>query len=195
MIQSLWPHNALVLVPTNPNFPIHVRCKVIEDWAEMNESEDQEAQNLICDLVDLAKLPSEHLSSLAGRGLLTEEIIRARTMRVEHDAVDSAWRSLGCISSRGSQPGHLLEPRGIAVTPSGLEIIVCDSGNRRVQVLSLAEGGREVMTLGGPAVGVAEEGGGVLQNPCGVAVHPASGDYYVTDFGSNLVNRSLNPKP
>jgi hypothetical protein len=156
----------------------------------VNECEGEEAHSLICDLVDLVKLPSEHLSSLVGRGLLTEEVIRARTMRVEH-GVDRAWRSLGCISSRGSQPGHLLEPRGIAITPSGLEIVVCDSGNRRVQVLSLVEGGREVMTLGAPAAGIAEEGGAGLRNPCGVAVHPESGDYYVTDFGSNIVNRCL----
>lgn len=71
-----------------------------------------------------------------------------------------------------------MEPRGIALTPAG-EVVVCDSGNKRVQILS-SIGGREIMTFGG---------GGQLQNPCGVAVDPDTGDYYVSDFGGNAVHR------
>uniref|UniRef100_A0A6U2A1H3 BTB domain-containing protein n=1 Tax=Hemiselmis andersenii TaxID=464988 RepID=A0A6U2A1H3_HEMAN len=110
-----------------------------------------------------------------------EQILSLRPGRV---TPVRGWRVTGAIGSRGSAPGQLLEPRGIAVTMDG-HIVVCDSGNKRVQVLS-AIGGRELRTLGRGG------GGGVdvdMEHPCRVTVCRESGHILVTDSSRNMVHR------
>jgi hypothetical protein len=88
----------------------------------------------------------------------------------------STGKFLDVIASRGSEPGQVLNPDGLAVTPRG-ELVVVDSGNHRVQVLDVSETGRTrvVRCLAG------------LPNPGDVAVD-SRGRIIVTDHNTCQVS-------
>lgn len=72
----------------------------------------------------------------------------------------------------GSEPGQLLQPRGVAVDPQG-NIIVSDSANHRLIVFDTS--GAPIRTIGGFG-----SGDGQFYEPRGVAVD-AAGNIYVAD--------------
>ena len=76
------------------------------------------------------------------------------------------------IGSKGDGPGHFQNPRGLALTPDGLHLLVVDSGNERVVVLAASDGAW-VRALTGPAR--------TLREPFGVAVVPSTGHVLVSD--------------
>ncbi|GIV99440.1 flippase activity-associated protein Agl23 [Roseiflexus sp.] len=72
----------------------------------------------------------------------------------------------------GSEPGQLIQPRGVAVDPQG-NVIVSDSGNHRLIVFDPS--GTPIRTIGGFG-----NGDGQFYEPRGVAVD-AAGNMYVAD--------------
>jgi len=83
-----------------------------------------------------------------------------------------------CIGRAGTQPGCLMEPTGVAVTPEG-NVAVADYANHRVQIFS---GTGEVMLVIGQE-GSAE---GEFNHPSGLAVSQA-GDIYVADYQNDRI--------
>lgn len=73
---------------------------------------------------------------------------------------------LRTLGSNGAGAGQLLFPRGLAVTPSGSEVVVTEAGNHRVQVFRLSDGAflRMWGTLGSNP--------GQFMYPCGVHIGP-----------------------
>lgn len=72
----------------------------------------------------------------------------------------------------GSGNGEFNGPVGIAA--AGNDLYVTDSGNKRVQELSLS--GSYISKFGSEG-----SGNGQFGNPCGITVDPVTGDLYVTD--------------
>jgi ABC-type Fe3+ transport system permease subunit/DNA-binding beta-propeller fold protein YncE len=85
---------------------------------------------------------------------------------------------LGYIGSVGQAPGQLRYPYGLAVLPQG-DLVVCEYGNNRVQVLDPA--GRSLRCLGGPGRGLGE-----LAFPWGLAVD-AKRRAFIVDAGNNRI--------
>ena len=83
------------------------------------------------------------------------------------------------IGTKGSDPGQLQCPRGLAITAEG-NYLVCDSGNNRIQLFS-PEG--HVLNC------VGSEGSSPLQFnlPMWVSVHPQSNKVYVSDSDNHRV--------
>ena len=88
---------------------------------------------------------------------------------------------------RGSAPGELEFPQGVAFAPDGT-LVVSDSGNGRIQrfTIDAAGNGRRPQVLGAPG-----DGAGLFDTPTGVAVTP-DGTVWVADTVNNLVQR-LDP--
>jgi sugar lactone lactonase YvrE len=84
-----------------------------------------------------------------------------------------AGESLGVWGERGSGPGQLELPWGIALDNEE-NVYLADWGNRRVQKFS--PDGRHLATFGA----------GLLKRPSGVAVDP-DGNVYVADWAADLV--------
>ncbi len=84
------------------------------------------------------------------------------------------------VGSRGNQPDHFDDPRGLALTPDEAFLLVVDHGNRRVAVLRASDG-TWVRQLTGPP--------GTLPNPFGVAVVPSTGEVLVSDWHRSQVVR------
>ena len=84
------------------------------------------------------------------------------------------------VGLRGDRPGHLNNPRGLALTPDEAFLLVVDAGNHRVAVLRATDG-TWVRQLTGPP--------GTLPNPWGVAVVPSTGEVLVSDFDRHQVVR------
>jgi len=82
--------------------------------------------------------------------------------------------------ARGSAPGELDRPAGLAVDASGL-LYVADSGNHRIQKFSAGGVGLE-------AWGVFGSGDAQFKNPMGVAVDDA-GNVYVVDQGNERIQK------
>ena len=78
------------------------------------------------------------------------------------------------IAKRGSQPGQVNDPRGIALDSQG-RIYVADSGNDRVQVFE--NNGTYIRTIGGPEV---------FYTPWGVAV-AEDGEVFVSDSEADRI--------
>ena len=85
-------------------------------------------------------------------------------------------RSFG---SKGSGPGQLYSPHGVALTATG-DILVCDWYNHRIQLFSPE--GKSLKCVG-------TNGNGHLQfqYPVGITVHPHSNKIYVTDKSNHRV--------
>ena len=83
------------------------------------------------------------------------------------------------FGKKGSAPGELDNPKGVAITATD-DILVCDYSNNRIQLFSAA--GTFVKSIG-------SEGNGPLQfnKPVGIAVHPHSGKVYVTEEDNHRV--------
>ncbi len=82
------------------------------------------------------------------------------------------------VGSKGSGPGQLGEPEGIAVDSQG-HVWVADWANHRVEEFN--EQGEYLSQFG-----VAGSGAGQLENPDGIAVSP-NGDVWVGDVGNDRV--------
>ena len=76
------------------------------------------------------------------RGLAVDPIGRlyvldAAECRVRRrDPCDGEWCALPCVGPEGAEPRELSDPRGIAISRDG-DLLIADTGNRRVQVFSL----------------------------------------------------------
>ena len=83
------------------------------------------------------------------------------------------------FGKKGSAPGELDSPKGVAITATD-DILVCDYSNNRIQLFSV--GGAIVKSIG-------SKGNGLLQfnKPVGIAVHPRSGKVYVTEEDNHRV--------
>ena len=83
------------------------------------------------------------------------------------------------FGKKGSAPGELDSPKGVAITATD-DILVCDYSNNRIQLFSA--GGAIVKSIG-------SEGNGPLQfnKPLGIAIHPHSGKVYVTEEDNHRV--------
>jgi DNA-binding beta-propeller fold protein YncE len=86
-------------------------------------------------------------------------VLESLTSRVRVFAQGREVRSFG---ARGSKPGELLEPRGLALAPDG-EVYISDTGNDRVQVFS--DEGRFLRNFGIRGTGPSE-----FNQPLGLAV-------------------------
>ncbi|OHB75527.1 MAG: hypothetical protein A2Z25_07445 [Planctomycetes bacterium RBG_16_55_9] len=83
------------------------------------------------------------------------------------------------FGSRGSEPGQLLFPLGIATAPDG-RIFVADSGNHRFQVF--AEEGKLI-----DAVTLPDGASGVPPDPTDVVVDPLRQRLYITDNDNHRI--------
>jgi phage tail-like protein len=97
------------------------------------------------------------------------------------DPCTSSFETLPCFGGEGSEPRRLRAPRGLAVSPRG-DLVVADTGNARVQVVS-AKGLvlRGLWTLGGTAweptdVAVAADCRVFVSDPLGSCVHVFTAD-------------------
>ena len=92
-----------------------------------------------------------------------------------------ASRRAACLGGPGSGPDELHTPRGLVHHASAEPLLVADSGNHRIQVLSL------------PGLDLQEswDGAGVLEAPQSLAVDDA-GSVYVADGASGRVDK-LDP--
>ncbi len=85
------------------------------------------------------------------------------------------------FGSQGTEPGQFAAPRQIAIEPTTGNLLVTDSGNGRVQVLSTD-------AAGNPAF-LTTLGSGALTTPVGIAVDPGTGAIYVSDAGAGKILR------
>jgi phage tail-like protein len=90
---------------------------------------------------------------------------------------DLSISPLPCLGGWGSQPRQLNQPRGLAISPSG-NLYVADSGNDRIQVLSL--NGLFLKALWGEQIGLSE--------PWDVVVD-GNGDVYIADTGNHRLQK------
>ena len=93
--------------------------------------------------------------------------------------------SLPCLSGSGSQPGQLSRPRGLAYDPVRRALVVADSGNHRLNFLSLPGGQLQEMW------GHPDDPGGApwsLEAPFSVALD-ARGSLYVIGNGSKRLQK------
>ena len=88
-------------------------------------------------------------------------------------------RNKKSFSSRGSGPGQVQYPYGIAISATG-DILVCDKRNNRINIFS--PDGKSLQCIG-------TGGNGPLQfnGPQGIAVHPHSNKIYVTEYNNDRV--------
>ena len=87
-------------------------------------------------------------------------------------------KKIKSFSSGGSDLGQLWNPTGVTVDGQG-NILVCDTGNHRIQKFS---SGTFMTTVG-------SRGSGPLQfnYPCGIAIHPHTNNVYVIDRDNYLI--------
>jgi hypothetical protein len=85
------------------------------------------------------------------------------------------------FGAQGTGPGQFSAPGQIAVEPGTGNLLVTDTGNERVQVLSAD-------VKGNPAF-LTTLGAGTLTTPVGIAVDPGSGAIYVSDSGAGRIFR------
>lgn len=85
------------------------------------------------------------------------------------------------FGSQGSEPGQFNGPRQVAAEKGSGNLLVTDSGNGRVQVLSV-DASANVAYL-------TDLGAGTLITPVGIAVDPGNGAIYVSDAGAGKVFR------
>ena len=97
-----------------------------------------------------------------------------------YNAATAAWTTLGGLAS-GSGNGQFAYPQGVAVDPSGTgqAVVVADTNNHRVQVLTNA-------LAYSSQFGSSGAGNGQFANPRGVAVDGA-GNRWVADTENNRV--------
>ena len=93
----------------------------------------------------------------------------------------------------GDKDGHCSEatfnsPTGVAVSPTTGNIIVADSNNHRIRIISVRDG--FVFTLAGSTLGFADGVGPAAQfyNPWHVACDEA-GDVYITDYSNHRIRK------
>jgi sugar lactone lactonase YvrE len=108
-------------------------------------------------------------------------VVDTRNHRVQAFDLDGAPTG-PLIGGRGSEPGRLDTPTGVAFDPKGTRLYVSESGNRRVSAFS-ADSGAFLFAFG------AED----LRAPAGIAAD-SRGDLLVTDAGTRLVHR-FRPEP
>jgi sugar lactone lactonase YvrE len=132
--------------------------------------------------------PGEFEAPLAGLALPPPEALQKRVFvadshshRVQAFDLDGAPTGL-VIGGRGSGPGQLDTPAGLAFDPSGTRLYVAESGNHRVSAFA-ADTGAFLFTFGADT----------LRAPAGIAAD-ARGDLLVTDLGTRLVHR-FRPEP
>ena len=99
-----------------------------------------------------------------------------------YNAATAAWTTLGGLAS-GSGNGQFAYPQGVAVDPSGTgqAVVVADTNNHRVQVLTNA-------LAYSSQFGSSGAGNGQFDSPYGVAVAP-DGSVWVADTGNDRVQR------
>ena len=99
-----------------------------------------------------------------------------------YNAATAAWTTLGGLAS-GSGNGQFAYPQGVAVDPSGTgqAVVVADTNNHRVQVLTNA-------LAYSSQFGSSGAGNGQFANPRGVAVDGA-GNRWVADTENNRVQK------
>ncbi len=85
------------------------------------------------------------------------------------------------FGSRGSGPGELVEPAGVAVDADG-NIYVADAGNHRIQKFDAQ--GRFLAAWGGPG-----RDPGLFDRPMGLAIDHARGWLYVTDTDNGRIQK------
>ncbi|RCK77849.1 MAG: hypothetical protein OZSIB_2008 [Candidatus Ozemobacter sibiricus] len=93
------------------------------------------------------------------------------------------------IGKSGSGPGELRSPSDMALNPDG-DLVVCDSGNHRIQVLSSVDGS--------PKLQAGEYGTThyKVQGLSGLGVNPSNGDIWVCDLrGNKLVKFDKRGNP
>jgi DNA-binding beta-propeller fold protein YncE len=85
---------------------------------------------------------------------------------------------------RGTAPGELEFPQGVAFDPDGT-LVVSDSGNGRIQRFTIGSSGKGTISqvLGAPG-----DGPGRFDTPTGVTVAP-DGTIWVADTANNLIQR------
>ena len=98
--------------------------------------------------------------------------------------------NLGSLDGTGAA-ASFAGPQGVAVIPSTESIVVSDSGNNRIRLIT-PEG--VVTTLAGSGLGYADGTGPAasFRNPIGVAVIPSSGVIVVADTNNNRI-RLITP--
>lgn len=101
---------------------------------------------------------------------------------------DTDGGSAAAMFADGRDDGQLKDPLGIAVSTSS-HLMVCDSGNMRIQELWPVEDG-ELETKWG----IFGRGEGQFERPTGIAV-TASGTVYVVDSGNNRIQVFDPPSP
>ncbi|MBM3280935.1 MAG: hypothetical protein FJY95_23085 [Candidatus Handelsmanbacteria bacterium] len=99
------------------------------------------------------------------------------------------------LNAPKDKPGAALNmPLGVAVSASGLEVFIADTGNHRIRMVDLQYG--DIVTVAGNGSNDFRGDGGVATNasinsPAGVAVDKA-GNIYIADSGNHRV-RKVDP--
>jgi hypothetical protein len=133
-----------------------------------------------------AKAPSatKHPIALGGLALFALVCLQLVVFASGSQAAVETTRSYvpgAFLGGQGSEPGQFNEPSQIATEPGTGNLLVTDSGNGRVQVLSTGAAGNPsfLTTLGA----------GTLITPVGIAIDQGTGAIYVSDSGAGKVFR------
>lgn len=100
--------------------------------------------------------------------------------------LDTQGQRISSICSKGTLPGQLLHPRGLAMMTNPKRILVTD--DHRVQQLTMD--GRVIASVGASVHG---PGKNEFYTPTGIAVNPSTGTIYVADTDNNRI-QVLNDK-
>lgn len=110
----------------------------------------------------------------------TVYVLDARTPALYRFDPCAGWDRVPCVAGHGAQPGEVRDPNGLALAPWG-DLYVADTGNRRVQILTV-RGWRVREVLGPLPLGP----GGEEWEPFDVVVTPR-GRVVVSDRANGLL--------
>jgi len=147
------------------------------------DAEKNTLQTFTCENGGKALIPSSPLPIVAFDKELKAEVRALATHNRVWGVTGDSLRAIGVyagrsLSSRGSDPGLLKNPRGFAMTDQG-HFWVADTGNNRIQKLSRVG---NLMV----AVGKSGKGEGEFREPSAIAISP-KGNIVVADTGNKRI--------
>jgi DNA-binding beta-propeller fold protein YncE len=107
------------------------------------------------------------------------DLLNHRVQVLEFNARTHAMKLVGTIGQKGTGPGQFQFPKGLGLTEHG-RLLVCDSGNHRVQVFNIMDNFSLVRTIGCHGAG-----DGFFNSPLAVAANGA-GELLVSDANNKI---------
>jgi YVTN family beta-propeller protein len=109
------------------------------------------------------------------------------------DLTTNRSRTLAGNSTNGFQDGNAATarfqyPTGVAISPSGTEVYIADTGNERIRAIDLTT--NRVRTIAGNGTGGFQDGNAAtaqFYSPFGIAVSPSGTKVYVADTGNSRI--------